>query len=164
LWDVAEQKQVAVLEGHTGGVNSVAFSRGGRWLASGSIDGTILLWEVNLPSPLGVKPGGKQPIILGGLKRTMLLQNFPNPFNPETWIPFKLAEEAPVTIRIYDAQGQLVRKLKLGQNPPGAYFNRETAAYWNGKNNCDESVASGVYLYQLRAGNFAMTKKMLLVK
>ncbi|MFQ6039720.1 MAG: FlgD immunoglobulin-like domain containing protein, partial [Candidatus Poribacteria bacterium] len=165
LWDIDEQQEVAILHGHKDDVYSVAFSRNGRWLASGSQDGTVLLWRVNLPSPyqpVGAK--GKQPIILGGLKRTMLLQNFPNPFNPETWIPYHLTEETPVTIRIYDARGRLVRRLELGQKTAGAYLTKETAAYWDGRNELGESMASGLYFYRLNAGEFTATRRMFVVK
>jgi len=164
LWDVAEQKQIATFEGHTDHVSSVSFSPDGKLLASGSWDGTILLWQLDPSSPFVVEPKGKRFITLGELKRTMLLQNFPNPFNPETWIPYYLAEDSPVTIRIYNAQGELIRKLDLGKQPAGGYLTREKAAYWDGKNDSGESVTSGVYLYELRAGNYRGERKTVLMK
>jgi len=165
LWDVPARKQVGTLKGHTNVVYSVAFSRDGKWLASGSVDGTVLLWRVNMPSPyVAIETERKMCITLSGLKRTLLLPSFPNPSNPETWIPYQLAEDATVTIQIYNVQGQLVRNLGLGQKPAGAYLTRATAAYWDGKNDSGELVASGVYLYQIRAGNFAVTRKMLVVR
>ena len=95
---------------------------------------------------------------------TALLPNYPNPFNPETWIPYQLAEPAEVTLRIYAVNGELVRALALGQMPAGIYHSRSRAAYWDGKNDVGESVASGLYFYTLTAGNFAATRKMLIRK
>jgi hypothetical protein len=95
---------------------------------------------------------------------TILLQNFPNPFNPETWIPFALSQDAVVTIRIYDIAGRLVRKLELGNKPPGFYISREQSAYWNGRNEAGEQASSGLYFYTLQAGDFTATRKMILVK
>ena len=97
-------------------------------------------------------------------EETALLTNYPNPFNPETWIPYQLSEPAEVTLRIYAVNGTLVRTLALGYQPVGIYQNRTRAAYWDGKNNVGESVASGVYFYTLTAGNFTATKKMLIRK
>ena len=97
-------------------------------------------------------------------KETALLPNYPNPFNPETWIPYQLAEPADVSISIYTADGQLVRTLDLGHRFAGIYESRSRAAYWNGKNELGESVASGVYLYTLTAGEFTATGKMLIHK
>ena len=71
---------------------------------------------------LPLNRGGKQIVILGEMKRNQLLQNFPNPFNPETWIPFRLANESHVTIYIYNTAGQLVRRLSLGTMPAGRLF------------------------------------------
>ncbi len=97
-------------------------------------------------------------------EETVLLHNYPNPFNPETWIPYHLAEPAEVTFRIYAASGVLVRTLALGYQPAGIYEYRSRAAYWDGKNAVGESVASGVYFYTLTAGDFTATGKMLIMK
>ena len=97
-------------------------------------------------------------------KETVLLPNYPNPFNPETWIPYQLSEPAEVTMRIYSVKGILVRTLALGQTPAGIYQNRSRAAYWDGRNNVGESVASGLYFYTLTAGDFTATRKMLIRK
>ena len=97
-------------------------------------------------------------------KETALLPNYPNPFNPETWIPYQLAELADVSISIYTADGKLVRTLALGHQPMGIYESRSRAAYWDGKNQVSESVASGVYFYTLTAGDFTATRKMLILK
>ncbi|MYG08147.1 T9SS type A sorting domain-containing protein, partial [Candidatus Poribacteria bacterium] len=97
-------------------------------------------------------------------KETVLLPNYPNPFNPETWIPYQLAEPAEVTIRIYAVDGSLVRTLSLGHQATGSYQSRTRAAYWDGRNNQGEPVASGVYFYTLTAGDFTSTRKMLIRK
>ena len=96
--------------------------------------------------------------------RNYLLPNFPNPFNPETWIPYGLGEDADVSIKIHSASGQLVRMLNLGHKPAGFYSNKSEAAYWDGTNDSKEPVASGVYFYTIQAGEFAATRKMLMMK
>ena len=104
---------------------------------------------------------------------TELLANYPNPFNPETWIPYRLAEDAFVTLTIYDLSGRVVRTLDVGHRIASAYENRSKAIYWDGKNDLGEQVASGVYFYQLRVGNsrseteagdYAATRKMVILK
>ena len=97
-------------------------------------------------------------------KETVLLANYPNPFNPETWIPYELAETAEVKVSIHAADGTLVRALALGQRPAGVYQSRSRAAYWDGRNAAGEPVASGVYFYTLTAGDFSATRKMVIRK
>ena len=97
-------------------------------------------------------------------KETALLPNYPNPFNPETWIPYQLSEPADVNVSIYAADGKLVRKLELGPQPVGIYESRSRAAYWDGRNALGEPVASGVYFYTLTAGDLTATRKMLIRK
>ena len=97
-------------------------------------------------------------------KETALLANYPNPFNPETWIPYQLAAPADVTVSIYSADGRLVQILALGHQPVGLYESRSRAAYWDGRNALGESVASGIYFYTLTAGDFTTTRKMLIRK
>ena len=97
-------------------------------------------------------------------KETALLANYPNPFNPETWIPYQLANTTDVTLHIYAVDGTLVRTLSLGHKAVGTYQNRSRAAYWDGKNELGESVASGVYFYTLTTGDFTATRKMLIQK
>ena len=97
-------------------------------------------------------------------EETALLHNYPNPFNPETWIPYQLAESAEVTLTIYDINGQLVRRLVVGHQAAGMYRNRSRAAYWDGRNHLGESVASGLYFYTLTAGEFSATRRMLILK
>ena len=96
--------------------------------------------------------------------KTILGQNFPNPFNPETWIPYQLEQSADVTLQIYDTSGGIVRTLDLGFKPQGFYMTRSTAAYWDGRNNMGEGVASGVYFYSLQTPDFSATRKMLILK
>ena len=95
---------------------------------------------------------------------TALLANYPNPFNPETWIPYQLAKAADVTVTIYASDGSVVRTLILGHQAAGMYKNRTQAAYWDGKNDLGESVASGLYFYTLTAGDFTATRRMLILK
>ena len=107
-------------------------------------------------------------------KETVLLPNYPNPFNPETWIPYHLADAADVTLTIYDTKGAVVRQLDLGYQSAGYYTARSRAAYWDGRNESEESVASGVYFYQLRASrsglsvphrrDYIATRRMVIVK
>jgi hypothetical protein len=97
-------------------------------------------------------------------EQSALLQNYPNPFNPETWIPYKLANSGDVTIKIYNVQGQLVRTLNLGRREAGFYVSKENAAYWNGRNDSGEQIASGIYFYQIKAGTFDATKRLVILK
>lgn len=96
--------------------------------------------------------------------QTELLANYPNPFNPETWIPFRLAEDASVSLSIYGAHGSLVRSIDLGVTPAAVYEGRSDAIYWDGRNDFGEQVSSGIYFYHLRAGDFSATRKMVIVK
>ena len=95
---------------------------------------------------------------------TVLLANYPNPFNPETWIPYHLATPTDVQITIYDATGRVVRRLDLGHQSGGYYTEKSRAAYWDGKNALGESVASGIYFYQLQTDNASYLRKMLILK
>jgi len=90
-----------------------------------------------------------------------LLQNFPNPFNPDTWIPYQLKEGSEVKIQIHNAIGYLVRELKLGYKPSGTYITYDRAAHWDGKNDAGEIVSSGVYFYSIQAGKYSFTRKMI---
>ena len=101
---------------------------------------------------------------IGQPKLTQLLQNFPNPFNPETWIPYQLSEDSSVSVSIYDTTGLLIRTLPLDYQSAGFYYSRGRAAYWDGRNAFGESVASGVYFYQLRAGNYTALRRMVILK
>jgi len=96
--------------------------------------------------------------------RNALLQNFPNPFNPETWIPYKLANPAEVTLRIYNIKGELVRNINLGNKAADIYITRNKAVHWNGRTQKGEPAASGIYYYTNKAGGFVATGKMILLK
>ena len=97
-------------------------------------------------------------------EKPMLLQNYPNPFNPETWIPYQLSTDSEVAISIYDTQGERVRQLDLGYQPVGTYITPGRTAYWDGRDIYGESVASGIYFYQIQAGAFSATRKMVILK
>ena len=262
IWDVATGEQIKTITDHTGSVYNINFSPDGSILATGSWDGTVLLWDytaflgtkneiqqlaedTNLDGSVDLqdlifvasqfgKPGdgnaadvngdgviniadillvaaalenvngapsrypqsidlltaaevqqwlnetaqvnSKIPAFYKGIavleqllvtltpKKTMLLSNYPNPFNPETWIPYQLANSADVTLHIYSADGHLVRTLVLGNQSPGIYQKRSRAAYWDGKNELGEPVASGIYFYTLTAGKFTATRRMVIRK
>jgi internalin A len=97
-------------------------------------------------------------------KQTTLSQNYPNPFNPDTWIPYELAEQANVAINIYNTSGRLVRTLDLGNKEPGIYFSKAKAAYWDGRNDFGETVASGIYFYQIMTSDLQSVRKMTLLR
>jgi hypothetical protein len=109
-------------------------------------------------------------IILGNLaartipKNSKLLQNWPNPFNPETWIPFQLSKAANVAVTIYDMHGRVVREFDLGYTAAGIYTTKLNAIYWNGTNDVGERVSSGVYFYHIQADRFSASKKMVILK
>jgi len=96
--------------------------------------------------------------------QTQLLPNYPNPFNPETWIPFQLSQDVEVSLQIYDSQGRLVRKLELGWQVSGYYATTTEAIYWDGRNTSGELVSSGVYFYRLQAGDYSQVHKMVILK
>ena len=105
------------------------------------------------PATVGIPP-----------ETTVLLVNYPNPFNPETWIPYQLSAPAAVTVNIYDMKGALIRTLTIGHQAAGYYTDRNRAVYWDGRNGVGEPVASGVYFYTLTAGDFTATRKLLIRK
>lgn len=96
--------------------------------------------------------------------KTKLHANYPNPFNPETWIPYQLAEDSNLTIRIYDSSGKIVRTIHTGLQKSGYYISRDKAAYWNGLNDAGEKVASGVYYYELVTPEFRQSRKLVVIK
>ncbi len=95
---------------------------------------------------------------------TTLLPNYPNPFNPETWIPYQLSKSAKVTLTIYNIRGVVVRQLALGHKPAGVYYTRTRAAYWDGRNNLGEKVGAGLYFVKFSAGNYTAVRKMVIKK
>ena len=162
IWDWKTETPIT----HTPIPDHFAISRDGTILLSYAETGQIQIWDGKalLPSQPVVTPQGKHIVTLGEVKRNQLLQNFPNPFNPETWIPFHLANENHVTIQIYSSAGQLVRQLSPGVMPAGDYSSQSQAVYWNGRNQVGEPVSSGVYLYTIHAGDYSATRKMLIRK
>ena len=94
----------------------------------------------------------------------LLHQNFPNPFNPETWFPFELSEAADVHIRVFNLHGHLVRQLDLGRREAGRYLNQTGAAHWDGRDQTGRLVESGLYFYQIQAGDFTATRRMVVLK
>ena len=106
----------------------------------------------------------QQLLVMARPEKTQLLANYPNPFNPETWIPYQLSKSADVTLTIYAVDGHVVRTLALGHQAAGVYQSRSRAAYWDGRNAVGEPVASGLYFYTLTAGDFTATRKMLIRK
>ena len=98
------------------------------------------------------------------VQETKLLPNYPNPFNPDTWIPYQLSEGSTATVKIYDVTGSLVRTINVGHKPVGYYLTRERAVYWDGRNENRETVSSGVYFYTLNTENYTQTRRMVIVK
>jgi len=257
LYDTNTYQEITWLTGHTGQVSSISFSPDGQTLASGSGDGTVLLWDVApaAPPPLATDVNADGIVNIQDLvqvaanfgatgentadvngdgavnihdlvavaaafgetaaapeissltmqtaltkadievwirearrlnltdvisqrgirflqellvsltpKETALFANYPNPFNPETWIPYHLSKPAEVTLNIYAIDGKFVRHLDLGYQTAGFYRSKSRAAYWDGKNTQGEAVASGVYFYTLTADDFSATGKMLIRK
>ncbi len=126
--------------------------------------GSAYIYNVFDDLALSVEPFGKQVVLWGQIRKNALYQNFPNPFNPDTWIPYQLAEDAWVTLTISDLTGYVVRTFKVGHQPAAMYTSKERAIYWDGRNDIGEPVSSGIYFYHLQAGNFATTKKMIIIK
>ena len=93
-----------------------------------------------------------------------LLVNYPNPFNPDTWIPFQISTGSEVILTIYNLQGQIIRQIDLGFKPAGFYVRKDRAIYWDGRSQNGERVASGIYVYQLRASDFSESRKLALIK
>jgi hypothetical protein len=128
-------------------------------IVSGPFQRTVTTSDIrNAFLSLQLRVGDVQP------QDTLLAQNFPNPFNPETWIPYQLSESTEVKISIYDISGRLVRSLDLGWQPTGSYMTPSSAAYWDGRNAVGERVASGIYFYTLQTSDFAATRRMVILK
>ena len=163
FWDISTQER-----DHTFTINhipagnyidSFAFSKNGKRMAIGDTSGTVYIYEWTGGSAPAAPAQEVEPA-----PPTALLSNYPNPFNPETWIPYQLSEAAEVTVTIHASDGKLVRTLELGQVPAGVYSEKDRAAYWDGQNEQGEPVASGVYFYTLTAGEFKATRKMVIRK
>lgn len=126
-----------------------------------------LLGRISLSPIITIE--GLKAVTMGGLK-TELYQSFPNPGNPETWLPFALGATAHVSVAIRSASGELVRELDLGERPDGLYSTKSNAGYWDGRNELGETVASGIYYYTFtiseRDGSHAqeMTRRLVILK
>lgn len=127
------------------------------------IEDTDYSGEVNKSNILKVTVGQEKKVELLP-KETRLLPNFPNPFNPETWIPYELSKDAEVLIRIYSVNGELIRQLDLGMQKAGSYVTKKNAVYWDGKDKFGEPVSSGLYFYILKAYTFQAIRRMVILK
>ncbi len=147
------------------GKHSDTFITGGQAFFLSAHEGaTITISGEKWSNTLGTQAAPPIASITMSQIETALLPNYPNPFNPETWIPFRLAEDADVVLTIYDVGGRMVRALDIGHNKAGVYESRDKAIYWDGKNDLGESVATGVYFYHLSAGDYKATKRMVILK
>ena len=160
LWDITTGQRLAFFEGHGADVESLAFSPDGKSLLSEASNHSILLWDLSpyRPERTAVEPSTTQP------SQTALLANYPNPFNPETWIPYQLNAPAKVRLAIFDIRGARVREIDLGYQQAGQYLANSRAAHWDGRDEQGEPVATGVYLYRLKADSFLQVRKMLLLR
>ena len=169
-------KLLAVTESIPGGIAVDAVGRKVYWTTSHGIQSVPLTGEtvvIREEEPAGIALGGTIGVAASPAAPSLspvvsventLLANYPNPFNPETWIPYQLSKPADVSISIYAIDGRLVRRLELGHQSAGVYRNRSRAAYWDGRNEFGERVASGLYFYTLTAGDFTATRRMLIRK
>ncbi len=163
LWDTDSGTRKITLEGHTDDITSVRFSPDGKTIASASKDGSILLWDM-VPYITPSIPTAVQSSSTMLPTQTVPLANFPNPFNPDTYIPYQLHAPAHVRLKIYDVRGALVREIDLGYRTAGQYLTSTRAAHWDGRDRRGQHVASGVYLYRLQAGPVAQVRKMVVIK
>lgn len=175
LWIETGDKAVKALlfkKEHTSRLIVANFSREDKMLdiqlpESGSIPVTVsklntVIYDV---STVAVEPADKLNTTFSKIKQnSYLLENYPNPSNPETWIPYHLTEEAEVIVRIYDIKGELIRILNLGHKPVGEYLDREKAAYWDGRNQHGELVSSGIYFYAIQAGSSYKIRKLMIIR
>ncbi len=173
IWDVTSHEQLAVIPGMDWGFpHALGFSPDGTLMAVGG-DG-VFLWgvtEAPMDVPTAVESRGKAHATWAEVRRaartpseTVFLPSYPNPFNPETWIPFDLHDSVGVTVSIHDAGGRVVRRLDLGELPAGTYRARDRAAHWDGRNEQGELVSSGVYFAELRAGAYRSTRRVAVRK
>ena len=167
-----EKKKTTNSDGAEDDYFGSAIDMGGTYSISGAYrdddggdrSGAAYIYHSISDLALPVEDKLQQFVLWGQIRRDALYQNFPNPFNPETWLPYQLATEAEVSISIYDVNGHLIRTLNLGTQPEGVYLTKEKAAYWNGRDNTGQQVSSGSYFYHLQAGDYSATKKMVILK
>lgn len=142
------------------GITVTAFRTHPVWTDTRTGNQDIFTAAVKESPALAAKEAGRETFP----KQSALYQNFPNGFNPETWIPYYLSQDSYVTISIYNTAGKLARSLPLGYKKGGYYLTKDKAAYWDGRNERGERVASGIYLYRMQAGNFVAVRKMTVLK
>ena len=167
-----EKKKTTNSDGAEDDYFGSAVNMGGSYSISGAYrdddagdrSGAAYIYHSISDLALSVEEKLQQFVLWGQIRKDALYQNFPNPFNPETWLPYQLATEADVSISIYNVNGHLIRTLDLGTQPEGIYITKEKAAYWDGQNDAGEQVASGSYFYRLQAGDYSATKKMIILK
>ena len=167
-----EKKKTTNSDGAEDDYFGSAIDMGGTYSISGAYrdddggdrSGAAYIYHSISDLALQVEDKLQQFVLWGQIRRDALYQNFPNPFNPETWLPYQLATEAEVSISIYDVDGHLIRTLNLGDQPEGVYITKEKAAYWDGQDNTGQQVSSGSYFYHLQAGDYSATKKMVILK
>ena len=137
----------------------------GGEVADGDI-GAAYIYDVtrDLDTPYHVEPSFLNVTTFGRLKYTALYQNFPNPFNPETWFPYELSNDVNVAFHIYNVSGQLVREINLGMQKKGSYLDKRSAAFWDGTDLYGQTVSSGIYIYNFNAGAYRASRKMVILK
>ncbi len=163
LWDTTSGMPLNTLARHTNWGHDVAISRDGI-LASAGYHKFIHLWDTGVKWDDVVEAVENREDAAQQQPTAELLPNYPNPFNPETWIPYHLEAASDVSLSIYNVSGRLVRTMELGYQSAGLYANRSEAIYWDGRNNHGEQVASGVYVYRLTAGDYSASRRMVIVK
>ena len=135
----------------------MVFSPDGTTLASGSYDGTILLWDMSpYVTPLLTAVEATAPSLPS---QTVLLANYPNPFNSHTQLAYRLAAPGPVQLAVYNALGQRVRTLVDGPQTAGEY-----QVAWDARDGQGAAVSSGVYLTRLLYPSGMQTRRLLLLK
>ena len=163
VWDAKTSTLIATLDSEIfERRKQPIFSPDGKTLAMTGFYSTVLFDPKVLYNQL--PPSAPASSNLANDIQTELLHNYPNPFNPETWIPYRLANDANVTLTIYDVDGHIVRTLDIGHSRAGIYESRDNAIYWDGRNDWGERVASGVYFYHLTTGEYSATKRMAILK
>jgi WD40 repeat protein len=160
LWDVQSGAKIVTLARYM--TSHLSFSPDGRFLASTYGDG-IVVWSIE-SNATSIQPQEQLRITWGKLKQEALLQNYPNPFNLETWIPYIIDDTTDATMCIYDSTGHVVREIELGSRSAGTYPSQNRVVRWDGRNDKGESVASGTYFYELRAGKICQVRRLIVIK
>lgn len=157
IWSVTERRELAPLTGLEASISDMAFTPDGTALVTADIFGLVQLWKRYLPTSVVGATGQVLP------EHTYLGTAYPNPANPQVWIPYGLAKESEVTISIFNIAGQLMDRLELGNRPAG-YYTGHSAAYWDGRDSIGRPVSSGVYIVVLESETVTATGKLVLLK